>query len=107
MPPNRFIEIIQKIQTGEMETTPPFVCPECGGEAHMQATLSRSGSRAGLLSISLYCGKCGNGLEIDGVEPWPNWRKIELPPGERIDPKLAKRRLMELLRERKDKLAKD
>jgi hypothetical protein len=52
-----------------------------------------TGPRAGLLGVSLYCDACKNGVEVGGVEPWVGWEKIEIPPDQRVDPKMSLREL--------------
>ncbi|MDB5354721.1 MAG: hypothetical protein JWN24_1174 [Phycisphaerales bacterium] len=92
--PSKLATIIYRFQSGELETAKDVPCPICGGTVHAEATLRRSGSRAGLLSVSLYCDGCRDGIEADGVEPWAGWERIALRPEQRLDPKLSLRELM-------------
>jgi hypothetical protein len=93
MAPGKLAAVISRFQSGELETASEVLCPICGGKLHAQASLVNSGSRAGLLAVSLHCDDCKKGIEADGVKPWPGWERIQLPPERRVDPKLSLREL--------------
>jgi hypothetical protein len=93
MAPAGLATIIDRFQSGELETAVNVPCPICGGTVHAQASLVSSGSRAGLLAVSLYCDGCKKGVEADGVAPWLGWERIELPPERRADPNMSLREL--------------
>lgn len=93
MMPSKLTTIINRFQSGELETSKDVSCPICGGTVHAEAVLVKSGARAGLLAVFLGCDDCGGEIVADGVEPWAGWERIDMPPDQRIDPKLTLREI--------------
>jgi hypothetical protein len=71
---DQFLDVIEQMKRGTIPTQRHFVCPKCGGPAHVQ--VSRASKGPDRVNLSAWCEKCHAAVEADGVREWPGSESI-------------------------------
>jgi hypothetical protein len=74
---NPLAKNVELMKYGLVETQRDFVCPICGGQAHVQASIPMRGAQK-YINVSAWCEDCKAAIEEDGSPEWPGWEAIKV-----------------------------